>query len=43
MWNLFVFSSTDKTKTDVKLMKNVGLVFCQTFNQDVFGWSACKN
>jgi len=24
-------------------MKNVGQVFCQTFNLDVFGWFACKN
>jgi len=39
---IWLFLSTDK-KTDVKLMKNVDHVFCQTFNHDVFGWFACKN
>jgi len=32
-WNVFGFLSTDKTK----LIKNVGQVFCQIFNQDIFG------
>jgi len=40
-WTLLL--STDKKNIDVKLIKNVGPVFYQIFNRDVFGWFTCGN
>jgi len=40
---VWLFFLAQIRKTDVKLIKNIGHVFCQLFNGDVFGWFACKN